>query len=222
MASIKVSDNIRWMAMFRICTADNIGKGIKLIRSSCAEISDSANISKYSHIWYPGLPKTKFNSIWSNIELGILAHMYIFNYTETQFGHFLKKKIVNGSKELVFYQNSHRTSFTKKTTNDGLIISGPLLMQMYSSSPFDKRLMWSLHYGVKQSDNSIEDFVHGYSLPWELEAISVTDGPTGRIIIIDYSDDWPMHLINLSNYDKSSCAWQIVWLSNLQSTNFLD
>ena len=25
---------------------------------------------------------------------------------------------------------------------------------------------------VKQSDNSIEDFVHGYSLPWELEAIS--------------------------------------------------
>ena len=33
--------------------------------------------------------------------------------------------------------------------------------------------MWSLHYGVKQSDNSIEDFVHGYSPPWELEAISV-------------------------------------------------
>ena len=29
-------------------------------------------------------------------------------------------------------------------------------------------IMWSLHYGVKQSDNSIEDFVHGYSLPWEL------------------------------------------------------
>ena len=33
--------------------------------------------------------------------------------------------------------------------------------------------MWSLHYGVKQSDNSIEDFVHGYSLPWELETISI-------------------------------------------------
>ena len=32
--------------------------------------------------------------------------------------------------------------------------------------------MWSLHYGVKQSDNSTEDFVYGYSLPWELETIS--------------------------------------------------
>ena len=30
------------------------------------------------------------------------------------------------------------------------------------------RLLWSLHYGVKQGDGSIEDFVHGYSLPWEL------------------------------------------------------
>ena len=35
--------------------------------------------------------------------------------------------------------------------------------------------MWSLHYGVKQSDNSVEDFVHGYSLPWELETISSSD-----------------------------------------------
>ena len=32
--------------------------------------------------------------------------------------------------------------------------------------------MWSLHYRVKQQDNSIEDFVHGYSLLWELEEIS--------------------------------------------------
>ena len=32
--------------------------------------------------------------------------------------------------------------------------------------------MWSLHYWVKQSDNSIEDFVHCYSLPWDLETIS--------------------------------------------------
>ena len=42
-----------------------------------------------------------------------------------------------------------------------------IVSRMYSSSP-----MWSLHYGVKQSDNSIEDFVYGYSLPWELETIS--------------------------------------------------
>ena len=39
--------------------------------------------------------------------------------------------------------------------------------------PFN-RLMWSPHYGVKKRDNSIEDFVHGYSLPWELEAIGLT------------------------------------------------
>ena len=43
--------------------------------------------------------------------------------------------------------------------------------------PFDNRLLWSLHYGVKQRDNSIEDFVHGYSLPWELEAISLSTPP---------------------------------------------
>ena len=36
------------------------------------------------------------------------------------------------------------------------------------------RLVWSLHYGVKQRDNSVEDFVHGYSLLFELEAISTT------------------------------------------------
>ena len=39
--------------------------------------------------------------------------------------------------------------------------------------PFDNRLMWSLHYGVKQQDNSIKDFVQGYSLSWELETISI-------------------------------------------------
>ena len=40
-------------------------------------------------------------------------------------------------------------------------------------SPFDNRLLWSLHYGLKLWYNSIEDVVHGYSLRWELESISI-------------------------------------------------
>ena len=49
--------------------------------------------------------------------------------------------------------------------------------------------MWSLHYGVKQSDNSIEDFVHGYSLQWELEAISLT-APCGNLNQLSSEGDY--------------------------------
>ena len=43
------------------------------------------------------------------------------------------------------------------------LMSRMLLMWVYWSSSFIMRLLWSLHYGVKQWDNSIEDFAHGYS-----------------------------------------------------------
>ena len=50
--------------------------------------------------------------------------------------------------------------------------SGSHLRKLTQVPPFDNKLIWSLHFGVKHQDNSIEDFVHSYLLPWELETIS--------------------------------------------------
>ena len=45
--------------------------------------------------------------------------------------------------------------------------------------PFDNRLLWSLYFGIKQWDNSAEEFSHSSSLPWELEPISLTGTGAG-------------------------------------------
>ena len=39
--------------------------------------------------------------------------------------------------------------------------------------PLDNRLLCSFHNGIKLWYNTIEDVVHGYSLPWELYTICI-------------------------------------------------
>ena len=75
------------------------------------------------------------------------------------------------------YGNVRMTHVIETQYKTGLTVVKPVsnwldsdAMYVLKSFPFDSRLLCNLNCGIKLWDYSMEDFVCGYSLPWELWA----------------------------------------------------
>ena len=70
-------------------------------------------------------------------------------------------------------------------------------------------VLWSLYHGVKQRENSIEDFVHDYSFPWDFEAISSSIGFPNRCVQLR----WSFSVASLTRSRGNSVRSSIVLLT---------
>ena len=75
-------------------------------------------------------------------------------------------------------------------------------------------VLWSLYHGVKQRENSLEDFVHDYSLPWDFEAIGANQ--------LQYWFSKPLHAVtvefhygSISNSVRSSIILFTKWCKQI-------